>query len=154
MEPLLKARATGQVSRGNDLATIHIEAAACGLIKPARDGFPKNDDDYRQLVRTLSNGTTDSAAKLDHAQRAQLIHHLRVLKRVLGLDTLPQQWRMLRALWSALAERGMVDANTEAALNKWTRRQCGKASARWANNDELEKLIEAAKAWLARSVKG
>ena len=69
--------------RGNDLAAIHILAAECGLIKPARDGFPKDETDYRALVLTRSNGVTDSAKSLDFTQRAPLIEHLRVLKRSL-----------------------------------------------------------------------
>lgn len=154
MEPLLKARATGQVHRGNDLAAIHIEATACGLIKPARDGFPRDDDDYRQLVRTLSNNRTDSAGALDHTERARLLAHLRTLKKSLGLHTGPlPQWGKLRALWGELHKQNLVRTNTEPAMNAWAKAQPNggqKDSARWCNNDELSKLIEAAKAWLKR----
>lgn len=141
------------VDRNNDLAAIHIRATKCGLIIPARDGLPKNDDDYRALVRTLSNNVTDSAAKLDHAQRAALLAHLGRLERATGHSGPLPQWRKLRALWAELHACARVAADTEAAMNAWCARQLGgaaKSSARWYGNDELRVLIEAAKRWLAR----
>lgn len=161
MEPARKRPAARAVNRNSDLAAIHIRATKLGLIKPAREGFAKNDDDYRQLVRTISNNTTDSAARLDHTQRAALLAHLSRLERATGKGGPPPQWRMLRGLWHELHGDKMVDEDTEKALNAWCARQldgpvgrwkgfAALASARWYGNEELTFLIEAAKAWLRR----
>lgn len=149
------------IDRRADLARIHILAVEAGLIKPARDGFPKDEEDYRQVVRGISNQATDSAGKLDHTQRARLIAHLETLKRAFGKGGPLPQWRMLRGLWHELHDAGLVDDDTEKGLNHWCARQIDgpvgrrkgfdvKSTARWYGNDELTFLIEAAKAWLRR----
>lgn len=153
MEPRRQTRPTAKpVNRMNDLAAIHIKAEAIGLIVKAK-GMPTNDDAYRDLVRTMSNGATDSAAKLDHQQRAALLKHLDSLERAYGLKKgPPKRWGKLRALWGQMHADGLVEANTEPALNAWAKRQVDKcpSSTRWADDKTLDTLIESAKAWLKR----
>ena len=146
MEPLRKPRAAPREndSRTNQLARIHILRKDCEL----------GEDDYRALILSLTNGRTTSTASCDHTERERIIEHFTKLKRALGKDTALPQWKKLRALWAALYAKSLVSANTEGAMNTWAQRQLGegaKASARWCNNAELERLIEAAKAWLARA---
>lgn len=149
------------VDRRAELAAIHIRAAELKLIIPARAGFPKHDDEYRALVRTFSNNATDSSANLDHTQRAKLLAHLNKLASALNASGPPAQWYKLRELWRELFALERVEADTEAALNTWCERQMSgpagrrigatpKSSARWYDNAEYEKLIEAAKRWIAR----
>lgn len=153
MEPLRKPRPTAKpVNRANELAAIHMRAAKVGLIVKKK-GMPTNDDAYRELVRTMTNGATDSAGTLDHTQRAALIAHLNKLERAYGVQKgPPPRWRKLRALWSQLHTDGLVAANDEAALNAWAKRQVDTcpSSARWADDATLDKLIESAKAWIKR----
>lgn len=144
MEPLRKRPIARPVVRQSDLARIHILVKECGLTR----------DDHEQLVHTLSNGRTRSSGAMDHAERARYITHLDTLKRALGKGGPLPQWRKLRALWGALAEARLVDANSESAMNAWCARQLGeraRSSARWYGNAELNELIESAKAWLRRN---
>lgn len=153
MEPRRQPRPLAKpVNRLNELASIHIRAEKVGLIVK-RKGMPTNDDAYRDFVRTMSNGATDSAGKLDHTQRAALIAHLDKLERAYGLHKgPPPRWRKLRALWSQLHADGLVAANDEAAMNAWSKGQAPTcpSSARWADDATLDKLIESAKKWLKR----
>ena len=158
MEPLRKRpnqpEGARKAHRGNDLATIHILAAECGLIKPARDGFAKDDSDYRALVLTRSNGATDSAKALDFTQRAALIDHLRALKRALRVKTgkrervaLSPMQKKVFALWKSLEAKGALRSSEWKSLRAYIERQTGVQALEWCDAKHCTNLIESLKAW-------
>ena len=143
-----------QAHRGNDLATIQILAAECGLIKPARDGFPKDDSDYRALVLARSNGVTDSAKALDFTQRAPLIEHLRVLKRSLRVAggkrervALSPMQKKVFALSKALESAGALRSSEWRSLRAYIERQTGVQALEWCDSKHRTNLIESLKGW-------
>ena len=140
--------------RGNDLAAIHILAVECGLIKPARDGFPKDETDYRALVLTRSNGVTDSAKSLDFTQRAPLIEHLRVLKRSLRVAggkrervALSPMQKKVFALSKALESAGAFRSSEWRRLRAYIERQTGVQALEWCDSKHRTNLIESLKGW-------
>lgn len=153
--PAATVRAT-PADRRAQLAQIHI----------ARKDLCMTEDDYRALINARFPAHT-SAATLNHQQRAELLHHFQRLGwqgRVAGSQANPagQKWgpalRKLWSLWMELADAGLVQHRTAAALSAWCERQTAGADGRggvarleWLNVAQRKHCIEAAKQWLERA---
>lgn len=131
------------------------------LIQMGRSQLKLDDDTYRQMLANLCGGKTSSKA-LTAQERQRVLAHLKsrgfVIKRKGDGQTQDgwrraPQMRKLRAIWYLLAERGEVDrpANAEAcdaAIETWAKRQLPELDAiRFADGQQMSKLIEEIKAW-------
>lgn len=137
-----------------EIKLIHIAKSALGLA----------EDSYRALLAKYGNGATSSKA-LTGSQRQALLKHFKQC----GFKLRPKagktgsewrrepQMRKLRAMWYRLAEVAAVDqpANGEAcdtAVEAWAKRQLQNDTPpldalRFADGKQMDKLIEAMKAW-------
>lgn len=141
-------------TQATEIKLIHIAKSSLGLA----------EDSYRQLLAKYGNGATSSKA-LTASQRRHLLNHfkacgfkLRPTSGKTGSEWRREpQMRKLRAMWYRLAEAGAVDqpANGEAcdaAIEAWAKRQLQHDTPpldalRFASGQQMDKLIEAMKAW-------
>lgn len=162
-QPRRATRTATAADRQAQLAQIHI----------ARKELAMTEDEYRDLISAKWPGQR-SAAGLDHQQRAELLHHFQRLGwkgRVGGsranpatgtkASTATKPWgpelRKLWSLWMQLADAGLVEHRTAAALSAWCERQTAGADGRggvnrieWLKPAQRKACIEAAKRWLDR----
>ena len=126
-----------------------------------------SDDDYRALLVQLtgkasSKGmtTSEQAHVRDHLQRlaecmgvAQPTTRRRPLTREqfarVKAAASPRE-RKVWALWNQLARDGVVHNPSATALNAWVERTVHVSALRFANDAQLDTLIEALKAWQQR----
>lgn len=138
-------------ARKSDLAAIHM----------AKASLRWTDDHYRDVMQAVCN--VRSAAELDHAGRKRFLEHLRVCQGKAGIEPDRQArparrqgkaWtpahKRLWALWQQLADAGRVAQRDRAGLNAWVTSQVQVADIDWLTVQQLDQLIERAKAWLKR----
>lgn len=140
------------------------------LIQIGRRALQLDDDTYRAMLANLTGGKTSSTA-LSDSERQRVLAHMKASGFVVkpradspaaaeqGWQRAPQM-RKLRAMWYLLADRGHVArpadmAACNAAIEIWAKRQLiGQpvplASLRFATGPQMDKLVEALKAWCAR----
>ncbi len=140
------------------------QATEIKLIHIARQSLKIDEGTYRDLLARFGNGATSSKA-LTASQRRHLLKHFRDS----GFRLRPKaghtgsewrrepQMRKLRAMWWVLVDGGHVDrpANSQAcdeAIEAWAKRQLQSETPpldalRFATGAQMEKLIEAMKAW-------
>lgn len=128
--------------RKRELGAIHVAKARLGM----------GDAEYRLLLRRVTG--KGSAAELGGAERHKVLEEMRRLgwpepRRPRRLDE--PQLRMIRGLWIELADRGVVRDRTDKALDAFVKRQTGIDRLAWLNPDKANAVIEALKAWAARS---
>ncbi|OGO97371.1 MAG: hypothetical protein A2Z93_06205 [Curvibacter sp. GWA2_64_110] len=132
-----------------------------GLIHMAKAHLQLSQADYEHVLREVTGKT--SAAGLDAAGRDKLLRHFKakgfkVRIKAGGMSWGDPQRRKLRAMWYMLAEAGAVDrpANgtaCDAAIEAWAKRQLNGTplgpldALRFANGEQLRKLIEEMKRW-------
>jgi phage gp16-like protein len=132
-----------------------------GLIHMAKAHLQLSQADYEHVLREVTGKT--SAADLDAAGRDKLLRHFKakgfkVRTKAGGMSWGDPQRRKLRAMWYMLAEAGAVDrpANgtaCDAAIEAWAKRQINGTplgpldALRFANGEQLGKLIEEMKRW-------
>ena len=139
----------------NHIAAIHVLKSKLQL----------TDDDYRALLRNLTHKTSskdlsdkERQAVRDHmqnlAERAGVAKPLR--RRATGRTfaqakaaASPRE-RKVWALWNQLARDGVVHNPSATALNAWVERTVHVSALRFANDAQLDTLIEALKAWQQR----
>lgn len=138
----------GEGARKGDLAAIHIAKAALRL----------DEDSYRDLMATVCGGIR-SAGQLDFTGRKRFLAHLqaclkaqglaapKAARRVVQAPLSPTQKKMW-ALWMQLADVGLVQARTMAALVAFAHRQTGVDRLEWLNNNQERLVIDSMKAWL------
>ena len=142
----------------NHKAAIHVLKSKLGL----------TDDDYRALLMTLT-GEISSKDMTDNQQR-QVRDHMQSLGERMGVvqatsqrrpltreqfakvkqETRPKE-RKVWALWNQLHRDGKINNPSAAALNAWVLRQVDVSALRFANDPQLDTLIEALKAWHERT---
>ena len=66
-------------------------------------------------------------------------------------DAQDGRWRKARALWTLLAQAGVVKVNTDAALTKYVLRQTKVEAWRFLNGYQINTVIESLKTWCTRS---
>ena len=139
----------------NHIAAIHVLKSKLQL----------TDDDYRALLKNLTHKTSskdlsdkERQAVRDHmqqlAERAGVAKPLR--RRATGRTfaqakaaASPRE-RKVWALWLQLGRDGVVHNPSATALNAWVERTVHVSALRFANDAQLDTLIEALKAWQQR----
>ena len=147
--------------RTRELAAIHT----------LKSKLKMGDDAYRAMLAEVA-GVRSAADLTSSADRQRVIGHLRDIERRMGLagdrprrqptrrrrgadmgfrdDDSPRE-KKVRMMWLALAEAGEVEAATEAAMNKWVKRQFGVASLNWFESaGKINDCIEQLKQWHQR----
>lgn len=143
--------------RDNDLAAIHIAQKALGLSK----------EDAQALKLGITGKA--SAADMTVPQRRMLLAHLSTLQAIAGgkpkpaytgqrrsldrsaADDNDDRWSKARALWALLADAGEVQANTDAALTAYVKRQTKCEAWRFLNHYQINTVIESLKRWCRRA---
>lgn len=151
MEPLRKPRAragAANAPRNGALARIHILKAECRL----------TEDEYRDLIQTLTNGRTRSAGDCDHTERERIAAHLVKLKRSLRVKTarpdrkpLTGPQKKVFALWKALENGGVLRSGEVRSLRAYIKRQVQIDALEFCDSQACSSLIESLKAWAKRS---
>lgn len=144
-------------TQGTEIKLIHI----------ARQALKMEEDTYRALLARYGNGATSSKA-LTASQRRHLLQHfknagfkLRPNSGKVGSEWRREpQMRKLRAMWYRLADAAAVDqpadsAACDAAVEAWAKRQLQNDTPpldalRFASGAQMDRLIEAMKAWGGR----
>lgn len=135
-------------ARRADLAAIHMAKAALGW----------DDDTYRDVMATVCSGVR-SAAELDHTGRKRWLAHLAACRHRAQGAAAPAapkrtpwgpQLRKLWALWQQLADARLVTDRQRAALQAWVTNQTGVSRLEWLNEQQLNQVVDQAKAWLKR----
>ena len=138
----------------NHIAAIHVLKSKLQL----------SDDDYRALLKTLTQKT--SSKDLTDKERQAVRDHMQALAVRMGVakpssrraprsfaqakaQASPRE-RKVWALWNQLGRDGVVHNTSAAALNAWVERTVHVSALRFANSAQLDTLIEALKAWQQR----
>lgn len=132
--------------RRADLAAIHVAKKALGW----------DEDTYRDVMAEVCGER--SAGDLDEAGRRKFLAHLQACQRRASgkADKVSQRrpWspRHMRlwSIWQKLADAGRVQHRDRKGLNGWVKAQAGLDDVSWATQEQLDLLIERAKAWLNR----
>lgn len=135
-------------SRKSELAKIHVGKAKLGL----------EGDDYRAIVKRISEGRTDTAKDLTEAERHALLDHFSTLgfkpqgkPQGFGRHSDPRpQARKLKALWWALWMLGEVRDPSDGAMVSYVQSTTGIAVLRWNSTADLHRAIDCLKAWAKR----
>lgn len=150
MEPLRKKSrfAAPNAPRNGALARIHILKGECRLA----------DDEYRDLIQTLTNGQKRSAADCDHTERERIVAHLVTLKRALRpvgaraeRKPLTGPQKKVFAIWKALETAGVIRNGEVRSLRAFVQRQTGLSALEFCDDQVCSTLIESLKAWAKRS---
>ena len=149
MEPLRKPRArAANAPRNGALARIHILKAECRL----------SEDEYRDLIQTLTNGRTRSAGDCDHTERERIAAHLVTLKRSLRVKTarpdrkpLEPMQKKVFALWKALENGGALRSGEVRSLRAFIKRQVHVDALEFCDDGACRDLIESLKQWAKRT---
>lgn len=140
------------------------------LIQIGRRALQLDEPTYRAMLANLTGGKTSSKA-LSEAERKAVLTHMKARGFVVqpradspaaaeqGWQRAPQM-RKLRAMWYLLADGGHTArpadmAACNVAIEVWAKRQLINHSAplaalRFATGPQMDKLVEALKAWCAR----
>ena len=143
------------------MATNHIAA-----IHVLKSKLQLQDGDYRALLANLTGKT--SSKDLTQPQRGAVRDHLQKLAERMGAVQPTRQRphtaakfdqvkaaaspkeRKVWALWHQLGRDGVVRNTSAAALNAWVERTVQVSALRFANDVQLDALIEGLKAWQLR----
>lgn len=144
------------IAMANHIAAIHVLKAKLQL----------TDDDYRALLRGLTQKT--STKEMSARERQQVRDHMQTLGERMGVvkasqrrSVAPRSFaaakaaaspreRKVWALWNQIGRDGVVHNTSAAALNAWVERTVHVSALRFANQAQLDTLIEALKAWKTR----
>lgn len=148
---------TASDSRQASLAAIHIGQKALGLTK----------EDAQALKLAITGQA--SAADMTAPQLRHYLAHLSSLQAIAAGTPKPAytgprrnlerslddgsdaRWRKARALWSELAQAGLVHTNTNTALMAYVQRQTHVSAWRFLNSYQINCVIEALKHWCSRA---
>jgi phage gp16-like protein len=151
---LLAASATREARRQQLIKLIHV----------GKRDLRMQDEDYRQLLRSLTK--SESTSDLDIVALQQVlsaltakgfkISHKSAKPAKSGNRSRPldqaEQARKLRALWLHMHELGIVRSAEESALCTYIKRQTGVEALQWLNGEQFYKAIEALKKWQFRAL--
>ena len=143
-------------TRRDDLAKIHI----------ARKALDLDDEVYRDIIRSVGKAASGSSADLSPTGRARVLTHFAKCgwspRRRANADGVvvasEHQVRLIGELWAALADVGLVQDRSEAALRRWVESASRRYHAKrvgWAAPEFLpswvaSRVIEHLKRWQAR----
>lgn len=133
--------------------------AELGAIHAGKRALGWDDEAYRDALHQLTGKT--SAGDLDAEERARVLDRMRELGfsrtgRSAGWDGgrargESPQVRKARELWTALGATGELRDTSDTALHTFCLRQTGRSRLEWCGPEQLNKVIEGLKAWLARA---
>lgn len=132
--------------RRRDLAAIHAAAAQLGL-----DTTDASVSSAYRLILKAQAGVT-SAADADAAGRRRVLAYLR--RQARGTQSPPRdgwQAEKMRTLWTRLAAAGVLHDPSEQGLRAFVASLTGVAALRWLDTRQGNRVIEALKAWCART---
>ncbi len=130
--------------RNRDLAKIHIAKAELGM----------NDDTYQALLKRITG--YGSASELNLLERNKVLDEFKKLGwRPKPPKQDPSDWRaprirLIHSLWKQLCKKGAVKTPTEGALTLFCKKHMQAERLEWAENTELNKIVEILKAWQRR----
>ncbi len=120
-----------------------------------------SDDDYQALLIHLTGKA--SSKDMTAVQRSTVRNHMQRLAERVGAvqptaqrpyaataATASPKERKVWALWHQLGRDGVVHSTSAAALNAWVERTVHVSALRFANDAQLDALIEGLKAWQLR----
>ena len=140
------------------------------LIQIGRRAMGLDEDTYRAMLSNITGGKTSSKA-LTGPERQAVLQHMKargfvVKPKTGGPAEAESSWqrapqmRKLRALWYLLADAGHVAQPLDMtacndAIELWAKRQLSThkpplATIRFATGPQMDKLVEALKAWCVR----
>ncbi|HEY0155476.1 MAG TPA: regulatory protein GemA [Longimicrobium sp.] len=132
--------------------------AELGAIHACKRALRWDDETYRSALHELTEKT--SAADLDAEERALVLNKMRELGAPRTgrsatwsagrSSTDSPQVRKARELWIALGATGALRDPSDGALHSFCLRQVGRSRLEWCGPEQLVKVIEGLKAWLAR----
>lgn len=144
------AKAGGDL-RARELAAIHTGRRKLGW----------DDETYRDVLAQLAGGKR-SAKDLTTEERRRVLDRMRDLgfapvagkpagrtRRKPAAEP-AGQWDLARELWAQLGEVADLKDPSEAGLRRFLERQTKKSRPEWCSPQELNKVVEGLKAWLAR----
>ena len=125
------------------LAKVHVAKKELGL----------DDDTYRNALRLVTGKA--SAKDCSDTELTRVIEHFRSkgfhVKRRMSDN---RHTRKIKALWISAYNLGLLRDSSDAAMEKFVKRQTGIDSSRWiVNAADAAKVVEALKQWLARDGK-
>ncbi len=137
--------------RRADLAKIHIGKKALRM----------DEDIYREMIKKLSKGRTDSAADLTVIERTALLQKFGSLgwkpnRRKFSPRTSHKKPGQktpidkIRALWIQMFNDGITESGDERALCKYCMRMVKKHSPDWLTDKEQTQVLESLKQWHKR----
>ena len=153
----------------NHLAAIHV----------IRTQLKLTDDDYRYQLKVATTSSAlpagkDSCKAMTATELAKARAHFDRMALASGVVAKPKaagaatytakraagkrssddaqdvRWGKARALWAALAVAGAVQADTDAALLAYVKRQTKLDAWRFLNGYQINTVLESLKRWLAR----
>lgn len=145
------------IGMANHIAAIHVLKSKLQL----------DDGDYRALLLSLTQKA--STKDMTDRERQQVRDHMQGLGERMGLlkptrrraparsfaqakaEASPKE-RKVWALWNQLGRDGVVRDTSGKALNAWVERTVHVSALAFANDAQLDTLIEALKSWQQRGV--
>lgn len=128
--------------------------SALALIHVGKRDLGMHDDDYRELVKSVSATGKSSAKLLSPAEQQELIGKMKAL----GFEPTARKGKLtgpyapkLIAMWLSAYHLGVVVNRHENALIAFVERQTGISHIRWLRDArDAAAAIEALKKWIAR----
>lgn len=128
--------------------------AALAKLHCAKRDLGFSDEEYRVLLKRLTGKL--SAAELTDRELGRVLDELRgkgfrapATTNRTGRPGEPQE-RLIEALWKDLVDMGVLDDPSPKALRRFVRKVAGVDSLKWADAPQMNKAIEALKAWRRR----
>jgi phage gp16-like protein len=132
-----------------------ISRQTTAAIKIAQKSAGLADDDYRTMLKRVAG--VDSSTKLDAGSAGRVLEELdrlgakpwpKASRRPMASQPLA---RKARAIWLMLHNLDQLESGSEKALNAFAKRITGKDDMTFSDNAELNKVVEALKAWSLRA---
>lgn len=134
--------------RRRDLAAIHAAASSLGL--DTSDKSPSSA--YRTIVLVQGGEGVSSAAALTAAGRRRVRSYLEQQLGGAGdARRAMSQREWIEQLWRRLGEAGALRDPSPGGLARFVQREHGVDAVEWLSGAQASQVIEALKAWLARS---
>jgi phage gp16-like protein len=134
---------TADKIREREIKLIHVAKRELGL----------DDDTYRDMLFAVAR--VRSAKDLDWTGRKKVLDHLKASGFKVKLPPRSKnaddaRYRKIRALWSELKGRHVVEVDTDKAVREYIKRTTDKDDFQFLNNFQITTVIESLKKWLER----
>lgn len=127
------------------------------LLHVARRDLGMEEDTYRAVIASVSQGRTRSSKDLRLSEMDVVLEHMKQCGFTIKSAT-PQsrpladdgQSRKIRALWLSLHQSGKVRDSSEAALASFIKRMASVEALQWLTAPQASRIIEYLKQWQNR----